>query len=387
MRLFLFYIFSAALTFESGAALRVKALRYFQIDGVDHEMAFYSTTQPFDFPAFAEVATLGLPISPDDLLETELKADEEWKFKYFDERGNFKADRDAPLIGSVRTYEALLAHDDVVVIRRIPDLKKPSKKNTVGILALKHQSLDSMTLLLEDRQKLSLSAAGPADFKVGTPFLPPHWRTFPSYQDNLLKRWGGYLQVNSLVTDSQYRIRYLSYLIIGAYWHGLFTNGPIVPANTEYLGETHPRTIQYVPRYYVLEGYDSKKHLSQLFGFKPIPLNSQIQIPDYHQPNRTFSLMGVNFPRFWDWTHRNLNTNRGFKLYEKAASMGWLTFLPADVEWIKAPAPHPIHPWAEFGFMECPLALLKASSNRSISPDTWFPFDQDWTPTLTSVRQ
>ncbi len=327
---------------------------------------------------------MGLEPFSDELLAEEIQRDENWKFEYYEADDYISQRNDSILIGSIRSIEALLAHDNIAILRRIEKVPDGYYRRTVGVIGFKHQLPDKETLLLEDRQHVQLERSPTADFDSKLFYQPHHWIEYRDHLATVNRRWGGYLQINSLVTDKQFGLRYLNYLIGGSYWHGLFTNGPVVMPGETFLGETVTTPTIYSPIYYVLEGYDSRARLWREWSMRNLLVGGLESLPDFHQPNRSFSVMGTDAASYWVAIQKYLRPGRGQPAFRHSLQVGGLSLSPPYSDEI----PWPTHfslgqygdPLQEMGARRCAHSVVAMAEKPSS-----FPFF-GWKPKVHSLR-
>jgi hypothetical protein len=379
MKVQLFSIF-LFLSVVADAAVRARAFRQIRIGNVLHEMVFYSKIRNNEPPSFEEVATMGLGFADEEVFKKEIAEDENWKFDQFQEEDYLTPERDGALIGSIRSFEALELHDEILVLKRLEWESGKWVRRTVGMIAFKYQWPDKENLLFEDRQKLKLEVAPIFPFSKGASQLPHHWRSYPRSVSMKHRKWGGYLQINSVISDKKYKTRYLYYLIAGAYWHGLFTGGPIVREGEKFLGTKAKYTTSFTPLYYVGEGYGSRAFIWSKWNMKKLMIEGKEEIPDYYQPERALSIMGTDCHSYWAALENYFEKSAGHAVFDIQPT-GYLTLWPQFHPIIKLPGRISADLRTESQLLSCGVELAR----HSLGFGAYFPL-KNWHPTVKSLR-
>lgn len=286
-----------------------------------YEIALFSKAPSWWLPQEGETG----PFDP--FAEAELKHLETEKFKRFEEAKYLQGERDLEIINSVLTHEPLIEHDDVVAIYkwdfqgaglpRRPEDFPPRKM--VGLLGVKRGRL-----LVENRLNFTLDSEKPQALTSNERF-PLHWRwgkyihkstiapQYPYYRsilDGLHRqmppesiRWyvgGKPLQLSSTYVDAKERKPWLAYMMAIAYWHGLLTEGIVLPPGRpgiEVGGVKMEGSAIVAPSVVVAETLD-EGHRRTLRSYKssPVPVHGALLFPDPFSSRHTTSVESFGLP-------------------------------------------------------------------------------------------
>ena len=238
-----------------------------------------------------------------DSIVREILAAENWKFAEFYRRKFFDPQKDAKLIQRIRQIEALLRHDDIILIYEWEPYTR--ERNLVAMGAIKRHTLDpNSRLLLEEANHFRIETPPILDIPVSDE-IPHHWYPGIAEVSHAKRYFGDVLHINSLVVEHQRGggvagRRFLSYLYGFAYWHGLLTTGRVIPKGQSVMinGRLIEGPAVLVPTHFVGEGYERRADVYQKLNFVRHPVSGKLIFPSQFQPDRNLSMMLADWNGF-----------------------------------------------------------------------------------------
>ena len=257
------------------------------------EAAFYSKI-PASTPSarFKQIFT-------DEQIAAEISASEEWKFSVFDERKFLRKEGDETIVSSIRSIEALLKHDEIIVIYQWEPYVRTNFRHPIAMVAFKRLTREThSTLLFEDLNHLVVERPEILETEVPE-HIPHHWNPLINQISKVKRYFGDILQINSLVVDRTQGRKFLNYLYGLAYWHGLLTTGrTIAEGEVAIVGEKEIRgPAVLVPTYYMGEGYGIRGKVYERLNFQRLPIDGKTEFASPKDTGRLLSIM------YSDWNH------------------------------------------------------------------------------------